>query len=380
MLKKIILAVVLFCTEGINAQRSITADPSATTLTKNLFRNLQRSLPAGILFGHQDDLAYGMDWSFEPGKSCIKDAIGEYPAVYGWELGNIELDEIYNLDSVPFDKMKQFIRDGFTRGGVITLSWHTNHPFTGGNAWDTTSGGVAAINPGGAKHALYKSWLDKVAAFIADLKTEDGVAIPVIFRPFHELTGNWFWWCEHACTPEEFKTLWRFTFNYLTGTKQLHHLLFAYNPDRFQTREHYLARYPGDEYVDVMSFDMYQYGDPASSDQFEKGMNQRLEIITQLSKEKNKIPAIAETGYLNIPYSKWFTEKLMKGIGQHQISYILIWRDGGLITGTNGNKFAPSQDHFIPIGSDPAFWDFQSLYKSGKFLFEKKVAALNLYR
>jgi hypothetical protein len=41
-----------------------------------------------------------------------------------------------NLDSVPFDRMKQFIREGYERGGVITISWHLNNPLTGKSAWD----------------------------------------------------------------------------------------------------------------------------------------------------------------------------------------------------------------------------------------------------
>ena len=69
----------------------------------------------------------------------------------------------------------------------------------------------------------------------------------------------------------------------------------------------------------------------------------------------------------------------MKGIGSHQISYMLLWRDGGLVGGTGQFKYAPSQDHFIPIGSDAASWDFQKMYRSGKLLFEKKAAALKFY-
>ncbi|MBD0288787.1 MAG: hypothetical protein ICV79_25690 [Flavisolibacter sp.] len=56
----------------------------------------------GILFGHQDDLAYGVGWKYEKGRSDIKDVAGDYPAVQGYELGHLELDSLINLDSVPF--------------------------------------------------------------------------------------------------------------------------------------------------------------------------------------------------------------------------------------------------------------------------------------
>ena len=62
------------------------------------------------MFGHQDALAYGVNWKYVEGRSDVKDVVGDYPAVYGWELGNLEHNLPYNLDSVPFDKMKSFIQ------------------------------------------------------------------------------------------------------------------------------------------------------------------------------------------------------------------------------------------------------------------------------
>lgn len=380
MLKKILIIISLSLSmSSVHAQTRLTADPNATRQTKNLYRNLLKALPEGIMFGHQDDLAYGMGWIDVPGKSTIKDAVGEYPAVYGWELGNIELGELHNLDSVSFDKMKDYICEGYARGGVITISWHANHPMTGGNAWDTTHGAVDAIIPGGSKHEIFKLWLDRVANFMLDLKTAKGEPIPVIFRPYHEFTGNWFWWCQNACTPDEFKELWRFTYTYFTENRGVHNLLYAYNPEKYETREQYLERYPGDEFVDILSLDMYQYGDPANSNAFETSLHHRLRILTEIANEKNKIPALAETGFLNTPYAQWFTQKLMKGIGDFPLSYVLLWRDGGYVNGPEKGSFIPSQDHFIPVGSDPAFWDFQRLYRSGRFLFQKKTARLKLY-
>lgn len=379
MVKLIFILFSLVFSMPVFSQNHSTADPLATRKTQNLYKNLLKNLPEGILFGHQDDLAYGMGWEYVPGKSSTRDAVGEYPAMYGWELGNLELGDMYNLDSVPFNKMKEFIKEGYKRGGIITISWHANHPLTGKNAWDITGGAVTAIVPGGSRHELFKLWLDRVADFILDLKDEKGEPIPVIFRPYHEFTGNWFWWCQNVCSPDEFKALWRFTVDHLSKGRNVHNILYAYNPEKFESREEYLQRYPGNEYVDIMSFDMYQYGDPANSDQFETTLSHRLDILTTLAKERNKIPALAETGYLNTPYPKWFTGKLMKGIGSHQISYMLLWRDGGLVGGTGQFKYALSQDHFIPIGSDAASWDFQKMYRSGKLLFEKKAAALKFY-
>ena len=175
------------------------ANKNATKGTANLYRNLKQLATKGFMFGHQDDLAYGVEWRYQQGRSDIKDATGDYPAVYGWDLGGIEMGSKNNLDGVPFEQMKQFIKDGYERGGIVTISWHLRSPIGAEKgAWDTTHGTVKAILPGGDKHELYKTWLDKVADFIGSLKGDKGEAIPVLFRPYHELTGNWFWWCRNA--------------------------------------------------------------------------------------------------------------------------------------------------------------------------------------
>src|SRR5665647_2432709 len=109
----------------------LPSDKKATKETINLYHNLKKLLNKGIMFGHQDDLAYGVGWKYIPGKSDVKEVTGDYPAVYGFELGRIELDHPVNIDSVPFDKMRGYIKTVYARGGVITLSWHLDNPLTG---------------------------------------------------------------------------------------------------------------------------------------------------------------------------------------------------------------------------------------------------------
>lgn len=348
-------------------------DPLATKETVALYNNLQRLLNKGVMFGHQDALAYGVDWRYVPGRSDVKDLVGDYPAVYGWELGNLEYNHPHNLDSVPFDKMKGFIREGYERGGVITLSWHNDNPLNGESAWDTTHGGVAAVLPGGERHELYQKWLDNVADFIGSLKGRNGEAIPVLFRPYHELTGNWFWWCANTNTPTEYKLLWRYTVNYLRDVRGLHNILYVYNTAGFNNREQFLERYPGDDVVDVVSFDAYQHGDPAKDHSFLKDVDQKLGILTAVAAEKNKIPALAETGYERIPYAQWWTETLWKAIGHHKISYVLAWRNHGLQP--NGNWH-----YYVPRKNDTSSEDFRKFYQLEKTLFEKEVAKENLYQ
>jgi mannan endo-1,4-beta-mannosidase len=349
------------------------SDPLATKGTVALYRNLKRLLNKGIMFGHQDDLAYGVDWKYQPGRSDVQELVGDYPAVYGWELGNLEHNDPHNLDSVPFDKMKSFIQEGYERGGVITLSWHNDNPLTGESAWDTTHGGVAAVLPGGIRRELYQKWLDNVADFIGSLKGKKGEAIPVLFRPYHELTGNWFWWCRNTNTPTEFKLLWRYTVDYLRNVRALHNVLYVYNTADFYNREQFLERYPGDDVVDMVSFDAYQHGDPQKDSSFMKGIDHKLGILTAVAREKNKIPALAETGYERIPYAQWWTHTLWPAVSNHKISYVLAWRNHGLQP--NGNWH-----YYVPKRQDVSTEDFRKFYQLGKTLFEKEIAKEKLYQ
>ena len=352
-------------------------DSSATKETISLYKNLLKLQEKGFLFGHQDDLAYGVEWKYKEGRSDVKEAAGDYPAVYGWELGGIERPgNDQNIDGVPFKKMKQFIRQGYERGGVITLSWHADSPFGAGkNAWDTTHGSVASINPGGANHAMYKEWLDKVAAFIGSLKGSKGEAIPVLFRPFHEHSGNWFWWCRNACTVFEYQTLWRFTYYYLQTEKKLHNILWVYNTGGdFNTKEEFLERYPGDDKVDLLSFDTYQYGDPQKEKWFEENTNRRLKMVGELAAEKGKPFALAETGYEAVPYAEWWTQTLQNAIGDNKICYVMVWRNHGYQAETK------KMHYYVPYKGQVSEADFRKFAALERVMFEKEAFHEQLYQ
>lgn len=346
------------------------ADKSATKETAYLYKNLKKLINKGFMFGHQDGLAYGVGWKYEEGRSDIKDVTGDYPAVHGWELGHLEIDKPVNLDSVPFAAMQQLIRQGYERGAIITISWHLNNPLTGKSAWEPAPGTVASILPGGTRHELYKSWLDKISAFMNNLKDGHGKFIPAIFRPFHELNGNWFWWGGNNCTADEFKKLWVFTVSYLRNEKQMHHLLFAYNTDRFSTEQEYLDKYPGDEWVDVIGFDIYQRN--SSNEKFIADIDKMLTMLTAIAKAKSKVPALTEFGG-NLSDSSWWTGTFLKAIGDHKISWVLGWRNAG-------QKPNGEFEYYVPYKGHVAEKDFVSFYKDEKTLFQKDIAKEKIYQ
>jgi hypothetical protein len=365
------LLLLITVLTGLRAQ-DMPIDKKATRETIALYRHLKNIAGKGFLFGHQDDLAYGVGWKYAPGRSDIKDVTGDYPALYGWELGRIELDHPVNLDSVPFDRMKAFIREGYQRGGVITISWHLNNPLTGGTAWQPAPGAVASILPGGEKNALYKNWLDKVAVFLGDLKGPNGEPIPVILRLFHELNGSWFWWGGKNCTPAELKELWRFTVSYLKNEKQLHNLLYAFNTDRFSTEEAWLERYPGDEWVDIGGFDIYQGNNISKNEDYVKEFDHSLTMLEKITTAHSKIPALTEFGYNGLPDSSWWTQTFGGTLKKHHLAYVMAWRNAG-------EKPGGQHEFYVPWKGQSSAPDFIKFYNDPQTLFQKEATKESLY-
>ncbi len=330
--------------------KSVIADTKATEETVNLLANLKALTEKGVMFGHQDDLAYGIGWVYPDGESDVKKVCSDFPALLGMDLGHIELGHSHNLDSVSFDDMRAFTRFMYERGGVVTYSWHADNPLTAGNAWDVTSDKVvASVLPGGDNNEKYKQWLDHLADFFLSLTDENGKAIPVIFRPYHEHTGSWFWWGQKLCTTEEYIGLWRFTFDYLCDARNVHNLLFAYSSSgEFRNSEQYLERYPGDDYIDIIGFDTYY------SRNYINDVRKNLAIITSIAEEHKKIATLTETGYESVPDSLWWTTALLPAIKDAKISYVLLWRNAFNIP---GHFYAP----YPGQGSEKDFIDFFNL-------------------
>ena len=336
-------------------------DKKASKQTKSLYFNLKKIAPNQIMFGHQDDLAYGVNWKkWHKKKSDVKDVCGEYPAVVGWDLSKLGSSEV-NIDTVDFKLMKKWMLEVYKMGGINTVSWHVDNFVTGGNSWDPTGNVVPAILPGGAKHEAYKARLDILAKFFKSLKKGFLFKhnIPIVFRPFHEHTGGWFWWGQPNCTPDQYKALWHFTVKYLRDEKKVHNLLYVYSPDVFKDRAHYLECYPGDDSVDVLGMDDYHGVNPLN-DQSE--MIKRLGIVTQLADEKGKVAAFSETGLDGIPKEDWWTNTLLKNIKSDpkasKIAWVMVWRN------------ARKSHHFGPYPGHKSAEDFKKFAKDPMILME----------
>jgi mannan endo-1,4-beta-mannosidase len=348
-------------------------DPEATPETRALFANLRRLQGRGVLFGHESDLAYGVTWRDQPGRSDVREVAGAYPAVYGWDVNTLFGRRPSNGGAAAgIARLRAWIAEGYARGGVITMEWHQDNFVSGGNAWDTTRA-VAAILPGGARHAAYLARLDTVADFFNTLRARDRhgreTLVPVIFRPFHEMSGGWFWWGGTHRTPEEFVALWRMTVDRLRA-RGVHNLLYAYSTDVFTSDVDYLRHYPGDAYADVLGFDDYQsVRSPASREL----LAMRLRTVVALGDARGKVAALTETGVEAIPDSLWWTGTLLPALRAdsltRRIAYILVWR--------NANRATDRPNHFFaPYPGQASAADFVRFRRDPYVLFEDEIPDL----
>lgn len=340
--------------------KAATVDPKATKETKALYANLKKMATKGIMFGHQDDALYGIGWKYDAGRSDVKSVAGDYPAVFGWELGHIELERTNSLDSINFDTMRTRIKEVYKRGGVNTISWHVNNPL-GGTAWDCqTTEAVKSVLPGGAKNALFRNWMDHLAAFLGSLKDDKGTAIPVMLRLYHEHTGGWFWWGAKQCTPAEYKSLWQYTVNYLINVRGLHNLLFIYSPASVSDAAQYLERYPGDKWADILGIDIYQGNNEQNAAHFIAEVQNVLQYLTKMAEEKGKVAALSETGQESLKMHNWWTEVIYKAITGYPIAYFLVWR----------NAYDKPGHFYAPYPGQQSASDFVQFKNKSNIFFE----------
>ena len=319
-------------------------------------RRLRDAAFAGTpLYGHQDDLMYGHTWNanfdgdLEFSRSDVKDVCGKYPAILGLDLGGIELGAAENLDGNGFALMREAAIKHHERGGIVSLSWHLRNPLTGGDAWDVSSDRVvASILPGGPSHKEFVLWMDRAADWILSLRDADGKQIPVIWRPWHEHSGNWFWWGRKHCTDAEYIALWRMNHDHFRQ-RGIEGLVWAISPNYMEHDfEQWETRYPGDAYVDVIGLDCYAGEDREA---YIRQMRAGLNSLRQMCARHGKILAVTETGQEGLPDPKWWTGALAPAIEGFPVSYVLTWRNA---SDRPTHFYAPYADH--PAAADFKKW------------------------
>ena len=328
-----------------------TADPQAMPKTVALYKYLKGMAGSGqILYGHQNDMHRKVGKAL-PSCSDTYDVVGDYPAVVGMDglalTGNeLELTPAEKAAGMTLaDKLAKVAINADRHGAIVTMSCHMpnfdkvsrrekidgKYDYTGYSPNVTDGNVVSRILPGGDLNAVYNGYLDMVADFDRQLQAAD---VPLLFRPFHENNGGWFWWGAGHCTPQEFCQLFRYTVTYFQQ-KGLHNMLYVYSPGGgdIKSEGDYQLTYPGNSYVDIAGFDMY-HRDPEKGDGFLQGdFTDVLNIVEKFAKTHDKVGAATEVGILegNSAMSKkhnhdkdWFREA-MGIMDKHHMAYFMTW-------------------------------------------------------
>lgn len=342
-------------------------DPAASAATRALFTNMKRLTGRGVLFGHQNTLLYGYNWRGDRKRSDVNDVVGDFPAVYGWDVMDVlRNDRPGEIPGAGPARLRECVREAHARGGISTFSWHKPNPVTRTDAWDKTPA-VAAIIPGGSGHEVFKAELEQVAAFFKSLTDVDGNPIPVWFRPWHEHSGDWFWWGKPNASRDDFVALWRFTVSFLRDECGVHNLLYAFSTDVFDSERVYFDYYPGDAWVDMLGYDDYH---SVKTAQTLPTLVWRLGSLARWARARGKIAALTETGLEAIPDADWWTSILLKALNANadtrEISYALVWR--------NANPAFDRKEHFYaPYPGQKSAADFKRFYADPATLFERDL-------
>lgn len=180
---------------------------------------------------------------------------GRFPALVGFDLMDYSPSRVARGSSS--DETDKALDWWNVKGGLVTLSWHWNAPsdlvdseetpwwkgfYTKGTSFDLPK----AINDRhSTERALLLRDIDAIAVQLQRLEDE---GVPVLWRPIHEASGEWFWWGAHG--PRMHQSLWRLLYDRLVNHHQLHNLIWVWNGQDADW-------YPGDQYVDIVAEDIY---------------------------------------------------------------------------------------------------------------------------
>lgn len=213
----------------------------------------------------------------------LKTNTGKYVGLVGFDLTNRTYQGGTSAENTPACNNITSLSQSFhNAGGIIHLTWHAGNPFTLGNAWSAVPAGHTLFELTQTGNQYNTQWMSWLSAAADCLQWYSNQGIPVIWRPFHEQDGSWFWW--GTGSDSDYVLLWKHMFDYFTQTRGLNNLLWVWSPNSYASATKLTAMYPGDSYVDILGID--RYADAATSSSAYNWMNAK----------GNKVIFFAEVG------------------------------------------------------------------------------------
>ncbi len=262
-------------------------NPNAQVCVKNVLNYLGEISDDRIVTGQHTQTMAMEDLE------VIRRETGKEPALLGFEL----LSYSPNINYLDTDEecMTEVLENYGTlkrawewaeQKGLITFTWHWFSPLGGRSksffSENTDFDAEKAATPGTPEYRAMVSDMDMMAGLLRPFCDKQ---IPILWRPFHEADGIWFWWGAKGAEPV--KKLWRIMYQRFTEVHGLNNLIWVWNAPKPEF-------YPGDNVVDIISRDIYSGQHVCSAYEDECG---ELAKITKLP----KIALIGETGCLPDP-------------------------------------------------------------------------------
>jgi len=280
--------------------------------------------------------------------------IGKTPVIFGSDFGHAKAGDSDSYLARP-DIVQEAIRQ-HRLGSIVALCWHAvpptaDEPITfrqmpgsdpkmlksvQGRLLDEQFKDV--LTPG---TPLYNHWCEQVDAIAVFLKQLQDAHVPVLWRPYHEMNGDWFWWGGRT---GEYSTiaLYKQMFDRLVNHHHLNNLVWVWSMDRPSTPERAHARFfPGIDFVDVLALDVYG-SDFAQS---------YYDSIASLS--QGKPMALAEVG--NPPKPEILKQ-------QPRWAYYMTW--ASMVRNTSRADYdVLMHDPQVLSLEDPAYWAVTAPYR-----------------
>ena len=206
-----------------------------------------------VLAGQHNQPVHGSEWSRWAAVTG-----GATPALWGQDIG---FSAPGTLDGV--DRRDANVAEAIAwhrLGAVITYTWHAVCPvddepveFEGGVLRPFARADFEAVlDPGST---LHRRWLGHVDVAAAVLRRLQDAGVPVLWRPYHEMNGPWFWW---GGQPDLFVRLWRQVRERLVDHHGLRNLVWVWSPNSaYGSAGPFAPFFPGHDVVDALAVDTY---------------------------------------------------------------------------------------------------------------------------
>lgn len=215
------------------------SNPKASKAARSLYRNLWSIYGKHTLTGQQESFWTAQGPTNE--LDYLQKVSGKLPAILGLDY----------IEPREFGAINERAVRWHESGGIVSICWHWGVPTIGAGYvnskkdWDV----AAALKSGTTENKALLRDMDQIAGLLADLNKR---GVPVLWRPYHEFSGDWFWWGKHG--PEAFRALWVLMYDRFTRMHGLNNLIWVLG----WAGQNVSAAYdPGRRYYDIAGADIY---------------------------------------------------------------------------------------------------------------------------